>query len=415
MCFNKLKNINYLKTINWILQKIPNVKPYKSGLDKIKKFCLYLGNPQNFFKSIHIGGTNGKGSTVHMLSSILQEEKYLVGSLTSPHLTDFRERITCNGNLIEKDFIVDFIKNNKKYIEKENISFFEINTALSFQYFKEKKIDIAVIEVGIGGRLDSTNIINPILSIITSISIDHENILGNNKIKIAFEKAGIIKNYISVIIGENITKNIKIFLLKNAIKKNAPIYFTTKSKEYKIYKIPFKVDYQFFNRNLVLKIVNILKNRKHFFISDISIINGFKNVIKNTNIRGRWHILKNSNPKIICDIAHNEQGMYMINLQLKKENYKELHLVLGFVYTKNLKKLLKYFPTNSNYYFCQPDINRKYHIDNIKKLLKSNVKNKFYFYNTVKEAYFMAKKKAKKNDIILVSGSTFVVSEVFLL
>ncbi|WP_185868897.1 bifunctional folylpolyglutamate synthase/dihydrofolate synthase [Blattabacterium cuenoti] len=414
--------MNYLETVQWIFERLPiyqtsGLKSYKPGLKRIENFCFHLGNPQNHFKSIHVGGTNGKGSTVHMLSSILQEEKYKIGLFTSPHLIDFRERITCNGILIEKDFIVDFIKKNQQFIEKEKISFFEMNTALAFQYFKEIKVNIAIIEVGLGGRLDSTNLIIPEISVITNVSIDHTEILGNSKLKIASEKAGIIKKNVSVIIGRKISKDIKILFLKEALKKNAPIYFSIKKKEDFKYKIPFEADYQDLNKNIVLTTVNILHDRKNIVISNQSIKKGLQNVIKNTHLKGRWQILQKNYPKIICDIAHNEEGICMINHQLKKESYNKLHLVLGFVKEKKVEKLLKYFPIQSFYYFCQPKIERKFPICDLKILVYQifQDRRKINFFHSVKNAFFSAKRTASKNDLILISGSTFVVSEVLIL
>lgn len=413
--------MNYTETVKWIFKRLPiyqktGLRSYKPGLKRIQNFCSYLGNPQNFFKSIHVGGTNGKGSTVHMLSSILQEEKYKIGLFTSPHLIDFRERITCNGMLIEENFIVDFINENKKFIEKEQISFFEMNTALAFKYFQEKKVNIAIVEVGMGGRLDSTNLIIPEISIITNISIDHTEILGKSKLKIALEKAGIIKNNVSVIIGRKISKNVRFLFLQEALKKNAPIYFTVKSKKDSQYKMPFKANYQNFNRSVVLKTVNVLRYRKNIIVSNQSIKKGLKNVIKNTNFKGRWHILQEKNPKIICDTAHNQEGIFIINKQLKKESYEKLHLVLGFVREKKVDKLLKYFPVESFYYFCQPDIDRKYPIHDLIILVHKMFKNheNINFFTSVKKAFLCAKNKAKKNDLILISGSTFVVSEILL-
>ncbi|WP_185857185.1 bifunctional folylpolyglutamate synthase/dihydrofolate synthase [Blattabacterium cuenoti] len=415
--------MNYRETVQWIFKRLPiyqktGLRSYNPGLQRIQNFCSYLGNPQDFFKSIHVGGTNGKGSTVHMLSSILQEEKYRIGLFTSPHLIDFRERITCNGILIEEDFIVDFINKNKKFIEKENISFFEMNTALAFQYFKEKKVNIAIIEVGMGGRFDSTNLINPEISVITNISIDHTETLGNHLLQIASEKAGIIKKNVSVIIGigRKISKDVRFFFLQEAFKKNAPIYFSIKNRKDSKYKMPFKADYQNLNRSVVLKIISILHYRKNITVSNQSIKKGLKNVIKNTNFKGRWHILQQKNPKIICDIAHNEEGIYMICEQLKKESYERLHLVLGFVKEKKVDQLLKYFSIESFYYFCQPNIDRKYSIHDLTILVDKLFKNrdKINFFPSVKKAFLSAKKKANKNDLILISGSTFVVSEVLL-
>lgn len=413
--------VNYSETIQWIFNRLPiyqkkGLKSYKPGLKRIQSFCSYLGNPQNFFKSIHVGGTNGKGSTVHMLSSILQEERYNIGLFTSPHLIDFRERISCNGILIEKDFIINFIAENKKIIEKEKMSFFEMNTALAFQYFKEKKVHLAIIEVGLGGRLDSTNIINPEISIITNISEDHTESLGNDRLKIALEKAGIIKRNISVIIGSEISKEIQFVFFKEALKKNAPIYFSNYVKGYSKYQMPFEADYQNLNRIIVLKTIDILQKRKNIIVSNESIKSGLKKVIENTNFKGRWHILQRDNPKIICDIAHNEEGVLMINKQLKKESYKNLHLVLGFVKEKKVERLLRYFPLEAFYYFCQPNIERKFSIENLKILVKKMFKNnrKICFFPSVKKALLSAKSQAKKKDLILISGSTFTVSEALL-
>ncbi|WP_341666277.1 glutamate ligase domain-containing protein [Blattabacterium cuenoti] len=413
--------MNYTETVQWIFKRLPiyqkiGLKSYKPGLKRIKNFCSHLGNPQNYFPSIHVGGTNGKGSTVHMLSSILQEEKYKIGIFTSPHLIDFRERITYNGVLIEEGFIVNFINENKKFIEKEKVSFFEMNTALAFQYFKEKKVDIAIIEVGMGGRLDSTNLIIPEISIITNISLDHTETLGNNQFKIALEKAGIIKKNVSVIIGRKISKKVRFLFLQEALKKNSPIYFSVKTKEDSQYKMPFKADYQNFNRSIVLKTISILHYRKNIIVSNQSIKKGLENVIKNTNFKGRWHILQEKNPKIICDIAHNEEGIYMISNQLKKESYEKLHLVLGFVKNKKVDQLLKYFPIESFYYFCQPSIDRKYSVHDLSILVSNIFKNheRINFFTSVNKAFLFAKSKANKNDLILISGSTFVVSEILL-
>ncbi|WP_185882306.1 bifunctional folylpolyglutamate synthase/dihydrofolate synthase [Blattabacterium cuenoti] len=409
--------MNYTETIKWILDRFYSFQKkeknyYQTGLERINYFCSYLGHPQNAFKSIHIAGTNGKGSTAHMLYSILQEEKYNIGLFTSPHLINFRERIFCNGKLIDKNFIIEFINQNKKIIEQKNISFFELNTCLAFEYFKNQKVFMAIIETGLGGRLDSTNIIIPEISVITNVSKDHTKILGNSLSQIALEKAGIIKNNISVIIG--FCKNyIKHIFLQEALKKNAPIYFVKKQKDISMYSIPCESIYQNYNKQLVLKIVELLINKKNIIISNQSIKNGFIKINKNTNFQGRWQILQ-LNPKIICDIAHNEEGIKIINQQLKKEFYNKLHLVLGFVKDKNVKKILQYFPSDAFYYFCQPNIDRKLSIQNLQDLVK--IKNNQYvqFFYSVKDAFINAKYKSNKEDLILISGSTFTVSEILL-
>ncbi|WP_185873181.1 bifunctional folylpolyglutamate synthase/dihydrofolate synthase [Blattabacterium cuenoti] len=415
--------MNYLETLDWIKNKIPsyqkmglNNNTYKPGLERITTICKYLGNPQESFKSIHIGGTNGKGSTINMLYSIFIEEGYKVGAFTSPHLIDFRERISCNGNYIDKNFIINFIKKNKFFLEKESISFFEMNTAMAFQYFKEKKIDIALIEVGMGGRLDSTNIINPIISIITNISIDHTESLGNNELKIANEKSGIIKKTIPIVIGKDVSKIVRKFFFKCSLKKNSPIYFVPKKFLIKNDNYLNNVFYQKKNKYLVLYIINILKI-KNIFLSENSINKGLINLEKNTKFKGRWSIIRKEDPKIICDVAHNKSGISMVNIQLKKESYKNLHLVLGFVKDKKISSFIKYFPNDSYYYFCHPNIERKYDIKILKILIEKIFVNRkrLNFFDSVKSAFFSAKKSSGKNDLILICGSTFIVSEIFTL
>lgn len=404
--------MNYYDSIKWIFSRLPMFKKTsfnyfkpKPILFRIQYLCSYLGNPQNYFKSIHVAGTNGKGSTCHMLSSILQESGYKVGLFTSPHLKDFRERIRFNGKLIEKDFITQFINLNKFFLEKGNFLFFEINTALAFEYFKSKNVDIAIVEVGLGGRKDSTNIILPIISIITNISFDHMKCLGKSLEEIAYEKAGIIKYNTPVVIGQYLNKTKSVFK-KIAKEKNAKIYFSEKKK--KLYNIPLHGDYQIFNQSTVLTSVDILVSMG-IRISNKNLKKGLENVIINTPLQGRWQILQFS-PKIICDIAHNEDSIRIVFKQLKKITYNSLHLVLGFVKEKDIIKILSLLPKEAFYYFCQPSIERKFTIDNLKKLTKG-YKNSFYFY-TVNQAFYMAKKKAKKEDVIFIFGSAFVVSEI---
>ncbi|WGH26762.1 MAG: bifunctional folylpolyglutamate synthase/dihydrofolate synthase [Candidatus Bostrichicola ureolyticus] len=399
--------MNYIEIVKWIFDKLPykQNKKYKYGLHRIFSLCEYLKHPQKQFKSIHIGGTNGKGSTSHMLSSILQESGYKVGLFTSPHLKDFRERIRYNGNMIEKEFIISFIKKYKNILEY--FSFFEIITALGFYYFKEKKVEIAIIEVGMGGRLDSTNIILPIISIITNISFDHIKYLGKNLSKIAYEKAGIIKPYTPLVIGQYSHKT-KLIFKKIAKNKKAPITFVNSNSYFNKYKTDLKGNYQIFNQKTVVKTIDIL-SKLGIKVSKYDLKNGFKNVIYNTNIQGRWQILR-YNPKIICDVGHNESGIKILVMQLKQEFYKKLHLVLGFVKEKNIHKMLSFFPKNALYYFCQPNIDRKFTIKEIKEITK-DYKSAQYF-DTVIEAFDIARLKATNEDLIFVGGSTFVVAEI---
>lgn len=395
--------------IKWILKFFPmyqkeGIKAYSHGLKNIIELSEYMGNPQTFFKSIHIAGTNGKGSTSHMLASILQESKYRVGLFTSPHFNDFSERIQYNGIYIDKKFIIYFIKKYKNFLQKKKYSFFEIITILAFLYFKNKNVDIAIIEVGMGGIFDSTNIISPIISIITHIGWDHTDILGNTLNKIAYQKAGIIKYNTPVIIGPNVSGTEEIFI-KVAKKKNANIFLCEKN-----ILNEKKIGYsQFLNKNTVLKTIEILK-KLNFIISDKNFNNGLKNIVKNTNFFGRWHIL-NRYPKIICDIAHNEDSIKSVIEQLHYESYKNLHIILGFVKGKEILKILSFFPKKANYYFCQPNISRAFSIKKIKTLTNKYYNNAKYF-NSVLEAFTAAKKKSCKEDLIFIGGSTFVVAEV---
>lgn len=405
--------MNYDQCIEWLfnytlVDQFYGKKAYSPGIYSIKKLCKYLGNPQNYFQSIHIAGTNGKGSTCHMLASILQESGYKIGLFTSPHFNHFYERIQYNGNYIEKKFITEFIKNHKNYFKKNKYSFFEITTSLAFLYFKYKNVDIAIIETGIGGKLDATNIIFPMMSIITHIGIDHIDILGNTINKIAAEKAGIIKYNTPVIIGPNVSGTENIFYLY-AKKQNAKIFFTKKKENKFLYTTPLLGIYQICNQKTVLTSINVLKEL-NIKISENNIKNGFNNILINTHFKGRWHYLYNKDPKIVCDIAHNEDGMKFISYQIQRESYKKLHLILGFVKGRNIIKLLSFFPKKANYYFCEPQIPRKVAINDIKKITK-NYKYAKYFHS-VKLAFLYAKKQADKDDFIFLGGSTFVVSEI---
>ncbi|WP_212113309.1 bifunctional folylpolyglutamate synthase/dihydrofolate synthase [Candidatus Shikimatogenerans silvanidophilus] len=398
-----------------LLNKFPNFfeQKKKFGLQNFTLLCKYLNNPQKSFKSIHIAGTNGKGSTSHIISSILQESGYNIGLFTSPHLKNFRERIRYNGNLIEKDYIINFLKKNK-FLFKIPMSFFDIILIISFFFFKEKKVDFSIIETGLGGRLDSTNIITPIISIITQLGMDHNNLLGNTVEKIAYEKSGIIKKNVPLILGENLSNTEKIFI-KIAKKKKTNIFFSYKKKKYYTNLLG---DYQYLNINTSLKALYILKKKQKIFISKREIKNGLKNVIKNTGLRGRWECIKEK-PTIICDVAHNEDGFFWVSKQIKKyeKKYKKIHLILGFVKNKNVKKMLFFLYKNSNknykkyfYYFTQPKVEKKFTICEIKKIT-NKYKNSLYF-NNVKEAFKKAKINSSIDDFIFIGGSHFIVSEI---
>ena len=381
---------------------------YKKDLSNIILICEHLNNPQNNFKSIHIGGTNGKGSCSHMLSSILQEANYKVGLYTSPHLVDFRERIKINGDMISKDSVLKFMHENFDFFESNNLSFFEMTVGLAFDYFSKNKVDIAIIEVGMGGRLDSTNIINPILSIITNISLDHTRFLGSNISDIAKEKAGIIKDNIPVIIGQT-QQEISPIFTDIAKSKNSEIIFADHSI-YDTYDCDLKGDYQKKNIITVLKSTEILKHLD-YKINDSHIKTGLNNVSNNTGLQGRWQVIQRK-PMIICDTAHNEAALGEVISQLTKMEYSELHFIIGFSNDKNLKKISKIFPEDSKYYFVQSKVGRARDAKEVRDIFKLNNRCGDY-YKSIENTIKYVKGVSKENDIIFIGGSTFVVSEIF--
>ena len=380
---------------------------YKKDLTNINKLSKYLNNPHNSFKSVHIAGTNGKGSTAHMIASILQEGKYKVGLYTTPHLIDFRERIKINGAIIEKDFIVDFINENINFFNDNNFSFFEMTVGLAFEYFKMKSVDIAVIETGMGGRLDSTNIISPELSVITNVSIDHVKFLGNTIADIAIEKAGIIKSGIPVVIGEKQNDIVNIFINK-AEEKKSRIFFA-EDFNVKEYECELKGSYQ--NKNIKTAIAAIeFLNNSEISVNEKNIKDGLNKIIQNTGIRGRWEIIGNK-PLIICDVAHNIDALSIVINDLKLINSNKIHFVLGFVNDKNLDSIVDLFPESSNYYFARPNIERGLDELELQELFNNN--NRIgKSYPSVAQAFKSAIKQSNLDDIIYVGGSTFVVSEV---
>ncbi len=404
--------MNYQDTINWMFSQLPMYQnqgktAYKEDLSNTIKLVGHLNNPHQKFKSIHVAGTNGKGSTSHMLASILQEAGYKVGLYTSPHLKDFRERIKINGKEISKQFVIGFIRRNKSFFEVNSLSFFEMTLGMAFDYFAKQKVDIAIIEVGLGGRLDSTNVITPEVSVITNIGIDHTQFLGNTLELIAKEKGGIIKPNIPVVIGET-QKETKPIFLDLAKQNDSEIVFADK-EVIKNYECDLKGSYQAKNIKAAVETINNL-NKKRFKISSTNIKKGLLNVVKNTGILGRWQTLQEQ-PKVICDTAHNKEGLRYIMKQLKNESYDNLHIVLGFVNDKDLSTVISLFPKNATYYFCKPDISRGLNAD----ILKKEFTKKEYFgdsYKSVNEALKIAISKAKSSDLIYVGGSTFVVAEI---
>ncbi|ARV06382.1 tetrahydrofolate synthase [Polaribacter sp. SA4-10] len=401
--------MNYQQTLDWMFAKLPMYQregktAFKKDLTNIVAFSKELKFPENRFKSIHVGGTNGKGSTSHMLASILQEAGYKVGLYTSPHLKSFTERIRVNGNEIPKRKVTSFIKQHKDFLEQQKLSFFEMTVGMAFDYFADEKVDIAIIEVGLGGRLDSTNIINPEVVVITNIGLDHTQFLGETLPEIAFEKAGIIKENIPVIIGEEQVE-VKHVFLEKAKERNSEIFFA--SDDEKVYKTDLLGAYQKKNSKTAFAAIKQLKG---FQVSDKNISEGFLAVVENTTLKGRWQILQ-ENPKVICDTAHNKEGLNIVLNQLKKEKYKKLHIVLGVVSDKKLEEVLPLFPKEAIYYFCKPNIPRGMSEQILyEKAFVFDLKGKKY--SSVKKAYKQALGNANQQDIIYVGGSTFVVAEI---
>ena len=405
--------MNYKETLDWMFNKLPmyqtqGASAYRKDITNTVLLAKHIGNPENYLKCIHVAGTNGKGSTSHLLASVLQEAGYKVGLYTSPHLKDYRERITINGIPISEDYVCDFINKNKAFFEANELSFFEMSVGLAFEYFVEQKTDINIIEVGMGGRLDSTNIITPLVSVITNIGLDHTQYLGNTLELIAFEKAGIIKPNIPVVIGEYISETKPVFLAKSH-ENHSEIYFASDLIA-TTYPSALLGDYQIQNKKTVLQTLKVLQDKKLLSVSETDIKNGFLNVIKNTGLQGRWQQL-GENPTVICDTAHNAHGLKIVINQLKKEKYDQLHIVLGLVNDKNLTEILPLFPKNAIYYFCKPDISRGLEQLILKeKAAEFNLVGQTYI--SVSNAYQAAKENAKENDFIYVGGSTFVVAEI---
>lgn len=380
---------------------------YKANLDNTIQLDNYLGNPHKDFPTIHVAGTNGKGSTCHMIASVLQDAGYKVGLYTSPHLKDFRERIKVNGKPCEKGFVIDFVKSHREFLDKNRLSFFEMTVGMAFQYFKDEKVDIAVIETGLGGRLDSTNIITPLVCGITNIDKDHTALLGNTLLKIAGEKAGIIKDNVPVVVGEK-RSHLRSRFRESAILKNAPISFINPQK--KTYATDLLGSYQTQNVQLAAEILKILHKQTEFVVQENHLVKGFKNVVKNTNLRGRYEIV-NHQPKIICDTAHNPAGLTTVFNQIKEEKYQKLYIVLGVVNDKKLDKILKLFPKEAIYFISTPDIPRGLTVDELaSQLEKHNLL--FKKFNSIPLAYQSAREETSSEDLILVTGSTFVVAEI---
>lgn len=380
---------------------------FKKDLSNTLLLATHLENPQTKFKSVHVAGTNGKGSTAHMLASVLQEAGYKVGLYTSPHLKDFRERIRINGVPVSEDYVVNFVTENKPFFEVNALSFFEMTVGMAFAYFADEHVDIAIVEVGLGGRLDSTNIITPEVAVITNIGLDHMQYLGDTHAAIAGEKGGIIKEGIPVVIGEYHPETEKVFDTLSR-KRNAPLF-----KAYSFDAIPMKSDlqgtYQQHNIRTVQVTVAQLQ-QKGYGVGIQHIAKGLLNVVKNTGLQGRWQLV-DEYPTIICDTGHNKEGLSYVIPQLETIEYHHLHIVLGVVSDKDLDGILPLFPRHATYYFCKPAVPRGMDVAVLQEAA-SRYDLKGAAYDSVNEALDAAKEKATARDFIFIGGSTFVVAEI---
>lgn len=435
---SKHRGSTYSQTLNYLYSCLPmfhRVGPaaYKADLSNTIKICKALGNPENKFRSVHIAGTNGKGSTSHLLAAVLQEAGYKTGLYTSPHLKVFRERIRINGKMIPKNYVVKFVADHKKLFSKVEPSFFEWTVALAFDYFANEKVDIAIVETGLGGRLDSTNVLTPVVSVITNISFDHTNLLGNTLRKIAIEKAGIIKKGIPIVIGET-QEEVKSVFEKKAKQEKSPLRFA--DEEFQMEKVkqtktfpPLLIGNMKAGKNVVLKnlrcglagfyqqknIVTVLSTidvlrEAGFIIKEKDIRKGFEKVVSLTGLKGRWQIIS-KNPLTIVDTGHNEAGIMEVVSQLKRTPHKNLHLVIGVVNDKDPAFILKHLPKKATYYFSRAKLPRAMDADELVVIAKKfGLKGKSY--PSVKSAMKHAQMAAGRNDLVFVGGSTFVVAEV---
>ncbi|WP_321280484.1 folylpolyglutamate synthase/dihydrofolate synthase family protein [Marinifilum fragile] len=427
--------MTYQETLDYMFTQLPMYQrtgkaAYKANLDNTLALDAYFNHPHKKFKTVHVAGTNGKGSVSHSIASVLQKSGFKVGLYTSPHLRDFRERIKINGQVISESAVVDFIGNHKAKFEELKPSFFEMTVALAFEYFASEEIDIAVIEVGLGGRLDSTNIISPLVSVITNISKDHTNLLGNDICDIAKEKAGIIKQGVPVVIGErqefveDVFRNIAreresnilfaedMYEFRNAninIGKQELSYFSTQQLENVLIECDLLGKYQQKNIRTAICALEQLKSQG-LNISDENIHSGLSQIVKETGLLGRWQVLQ-ENPKIICDTGHNSAGIREIIEQIRMTDYRKLNIVFGLVDDKNTDEVLSLMPKEANYYFTRASIPRALNEIKLQELASAyDLRGKAY--STVEEALNAAKSDAEIEDMIFVGGSTFVVAEV---
>jgi len=429
--------MNYNETIQWFFSQLPMYQrvgqvAYKADLNTTVKLLDALGNPQERFDAIHIAGTNGKGSVSHFVASVMQEAGYKTGLYTSPHLKDFRERIKINGQTVSSGTVVEFVEKNKEILKKIKPSFFEMTVAMAFDFFARKQVDVAVVETGMGGRLDSTNICRPLITAITNISLDHMQFLGDTVEKIAREKAGIIKQKIPVIIGRRQKETTAVFE-EMAKSKNAQLVFAddhielrkvskgTKFEKYydlwydnelfaESLKVPLAGNYQKENIATALQLLLLSDITKRFHIDKKDIVEGIENMVNNTGFKGRWQILS-TNPLTIVDTGHNIDGIRAIVAQLHETGYHKLHFILGMVSDKNHSEILNLLPKSARYYFCSPRIQRALDVESLEAIaLKAGLKGTSY--PSVMHAYHSALNNAGVNDLVFVGGSTFVIAEV---
>lgn len=435
--------MDYRQTLDYLYAQLPmyqRVGPaaYKANLNNTYALANHLGNPENKFKSIHIAGTNGKGSVAHLIASVLQEAGFKTGLCTSPHMKDFRERFKINGQMMPEEFIVDFVNKHQTFFAALKPSFFEMTIAMTFDYFASQKVDIAVIETGLGGRLDSTNIITPEVAVITNIGLDHKHLLGNTIESIAAEKAGIIKDNIPVIVGNTRKEAIDV-ITEKAAAKQAPVIFAR--EEYTVENLEQQLGpdipllsftlkgvrgkrksvklsttltgkYQKDNICTVAAVMDMLDSQGNFKTDHQCFKDGLKNVVSNTGISGRWQVLQKRNPLIICDTGHNEDGITEVLENIRDLSWDHLHFVLGVVDDKDVEGMLNLLPAeNTTYYFCRPDVPRGLHAEKLKRKA-----GKLYLQGvaceSVNSALLKAKRNAGKDDLIFIGGSTFVVAEV---
>ena len=407
--------MNYQDTIQYLYNSTPvfehvGASAYKEGLSNSWALDEHFNHPHTKFKTIHVAGTNGKGSCSHTIAAILQAEGYRVGLFTSPHLVDFRERIKVNGDCISQEYVMDFVENERSFFEPLHPSFFELTTAMAFKYFADSHVDIAVIEVGLGGRLDCTNIITPILSVITNISFDHTQFLGDTLEKIAKEKAGIIKRNIPIVIGETTPETRNVFIQK-AKEMNAPIYFAEEYNNPIANELDFELkgSYQLKNKQTILCAVSHLP----LSISPSSIKEGLSHVVELTGLMGRWQTIR-ERPTVICDTGHNVGGWQYLSQQIKSQPCKNLHIVFGMVDDKDIDTVMNMLPTNATYYFTQAQTKRAIPANIVEEKGKEH-HLKGYVFPQVADAYKAALHHANEDDFIFVGGSSYIVADFLTL